>query len=643
MTDYSPNRKLPPRAMAHPPLRSSAYNTKPASPLGQAMVALALGLGLLAFLLVVTPVGYGLAYNGRIFPGVSVSGVDLSGQTPQQAAALLAEQISYPSDGKIVFQDGAIVWTATPSELGLYFDSQNTALAAYQSGRIGNLAQRYLDRFKGWYSGIELSPVFVWDEQTALNYLQGIATQIDKPIIEASIGLQGVQVTVNSGQIGRKVDVLAAQEVLRTQMQMLQDGIVPLAVDETPPVILDASAQAALAQQILSAPLVLQVENTEEGDLGPWTLEPTVLATMLTIQRVETGDTATYQVGLDQEILRTYLEGISPGLLRWPINARFIFNDETRQLEVIQPSVIGRSLDIDTSLQVINQKLSEGVHTIALDMEFTNPQVADDATAEQLGISEAVSVYTSYFYGSSSERIMNIQLASARFHGFLVPPGGTLSMSDVLGDVSLDTGYAEAWIIFGDRTIKGVGGGVCQVSTTLFRTAFFGGFQIDERYSHAYRVGYYEQTRSGGYDTSLAGLDATVYAPVVDFKFTNDSSYWLLMETYVDPSARTLTWKFYSTSDGRAVDWQTSGITNIVDELDPIYEENAELAKGEIRQVDWGVDGADVTVTRTVSRDGQVIHQDTFNTHYVPWRDIYQYGPGTEDMPPEPTETPNPY
>jgi vancomycin resistance protein YoaR len=187
-----------------------------------------------------------------------------------------------------------------------------------------------------------------------------------------------------------------------------------------------------------------------------------------------------------------------------------------------------------------------------------------------------------------------------------------------------------------------VGGGVCQVSTTLFRTAFFGGYQIDERYSHAYRVGYYEQTASGDHNPSLAGLDATVFAPVVDFKFTNDSPSWLLMETYVYPDARMLTWKFYSTSDGRTVDWDTSGLTNVVEALDPIYEENADLAKGEVRQVDWAVEGADITVTRTVTRDGVVIHQDTFNTHYVPWRDIFQYGPGTKDMPPEPTKKPKP-
>jgi vancomycin resistance protein YoaR len=260
----------------------------------------------------------------------------------------------------------------------------------------------------------------------------------------------------------------------------LSDGIIPLKVQETQPVILDASQQAEVAKKILSAPLVLQLESPEEGDPGPWTYEPVALAPMLAIERVETSEGVQYQVGLSSQNLRTFLENVAPQLVRYPEDARFIFNDETHQLELIQAAKIGRELDIETSLQLIQQKLLAGEHTITLDMEYTNPQVTDEATAEQLGIREAVSVYTSYFYGSSAERMQNIQLSAARFHGVLIPPGGTFSMADVLGDVSLDNGYAEALIIFGDRTIKGVGGGVCQVSTTLF-TVFFGGYQIDER------------------------------------------------------------------------------------------------------------------------------------------------------------------
>jgi vancomycin resistance protein YoaR len=256
--------------------------------------------------------------------------------------------------------------------------------------------------------------------------------------------------------------------------------------------------------------------------------------------------------------------------------------------------------------------------------------VGNDATAEKLGITAATSVQNSYFYGSSASRVKNIQTAAGRFHGLLVAPGETFSMAQALGDVSLDTGYAEALIIFGNRTIKGVGGGVCQVSTTLFRTAFFGGYPIVERYPHAYRVSYYEYTRSGNVDTDLAGLDATVFVPVVDFKFTNDTPNWLLMETYVDPQARVLTWKFYSTPDGRHVEWETTGLRNIEDPPEPLYQENEDLKRGEIRQVDWEAAGADVTVTRTITRDGQVISQDEFATHYLPWGAVYEYGPGTK-------------
>ncbi len=253
-----------------------------------------------------------------------------------------------------------------------------------------------------------------------------------------------------------------------------------------------------------------------------------------------------------------------------------------------------------------------------------------NSTAEQLGIRELVSEHTSYFYGSDKQRVQNIKTAAARFHGVLVAPGETFSMAEVMGDVSLDTGYAEAWIIFGDRTIKGVGGGVCQVSTTLFRTVFLGGYPVVERYPHAYRVGYYEQTAAGGLNSNLAGLDATVYVPVVDFKFTNDTPNWLLMETYVNAAAQKITWKFYSTSDGRQVDWDTTGLTNVVKAPKPQYIENNNLAKGKIKQVDWEVDGADVTVTRVVYRDGEIYLQDSYTTHYQPWRAVYEYGPGTK-------------
>ena len=609
-----------------------------ASPLGQAILSLAIGLALLTALVVLVPGVYSYVYDGRIYPGVAVGGVDLSGLTIQQATALLNERLDYPTRGKIAFQEGTTLWTVKPADLGLFLDVQTTALAAYNLGRTGSLLERIADRWRAWSAGVDLAPLMVFDQRIAQNYLQGLAKQIDRPIIEATLGVNGVDVVVNSGQVGRTLDIPMALSRLNTQLQTLTDGLVPLVVNETPPVILDATTQAELARKILSAPLTIQIPKVEEGDPGPWTFEPAALAQMLTIQRVKTDTGEIYQVGLSNDALRNFLMNIAPSLSRAPQNARFTFNDETRKLELIESDVIGRSLDVDLSLQQINQQLLAGQHTVDLVMQTTNPAVMNDATAESLGITEQTSVYTSYFYGSDSARIQNIQTAASRFHGLLVAPGETFSMAEVLGDVSLDTGYAEALIIFGDRTIKGVGGGVCQVSTTLFRTVFFGGYQVDVRWPHAYRVKYYEQTSTGGHNQDLAGLDATVFAPQVDFRFTNDSPYWLLMETY--PSKNSLIWKFYSTSDGRTVEWDTSGLKNIVEPPDPLYEENPDLEKDVIKQVDWAVDGADVAITRQVLRGGEVIHEDTFNTHYLPWQAKYQYGPGTEVPTPEPSPTP---
>jgi vancomycin resistance protein YoaR len=599
------------------------------------MAAVTGGLGVFAVALAGIWIGFNASFAGKVYPGVSVAGVDLSGLPPAEAAARLQNDLNYPAQGKILFKDREAIWLASPAQLGFFLDTQSSATSAYEYGRSGNPLIRLLTQFKAWYFGTSLPPRYVFDERVARDFLAGIAAQVNVQKVEATLGVEGTDVVVRPGQVGRLLDVTATLEGLRTQLASLRDGEIALTMTEDTPVILDAEEQAEIARRILSEALTLTMPEAKEGDPGPWTFQPDALAQMITIERVASPEGESYQVGLEAEGLREFLDGIAPELVKYRQNARFIFNDNSRQLEVIKPAVIGRTLNVDGTIQTINQKLLAGDHRIALDVEYTEPEVGDNATALDLGITELVSSHTSYFYGSSSERIQNITTASSRFHGILVAPWATFSMSDWLGDVSLDTGYAEALIIFGNRTIQGVGGGVCQVSTTLFRTVFFGGYPIVERYPHAYRVGYYELRADGGYDTSLAGLDATVFAPLVDFKFTNDSEDWLLMETYVEPAARTLTWKFYSTSDGREVDWETTGLKNIVEPPKPLYEENPELAKGEIKQVDWEVQGADVTVTRTVTIGGEVLYSDTISTNYLPWRAVFQYGPGTKGMPPK--------
>jgi len=588
--------------------------------------------GLLLFFLSIAAVtsGYQMYYSGRIFPGVSVAGVDISGLALEEAALRLNQNLIYPYAGQILFRESDKAWLAAPAQLGMVFDVNASVQSAYRVGRSGGLFSSLAAQMNSWRGGVDVSPVILFDQRVAYDYLQSIAAQIDKPVIEASLIIQGAQVSDTLGQVGRLVNVDTTLLNLTAQLQSFRDGEVPLVVEDQAPQILDASAAATTARQILSAPLTLSIPDMQSGDPSPWVVDVQTLANMLLVTRVPADSGEQYRISLDATILQPFLEGIAASLDRGSEDARFTFNDDTRQLDLIQPAVIGRKLDVDATLAAIQEKALQGEHNVPLALIYTQPAVGSDATAESLGITGLVSQQSTYFRGSSSERIQNIQTAADRFKGLLVAPGQTFSMAEALGDISLENGFQEALIISNGRTIKGVGGGVCQVSTTLFRTVFFGGYPIVERYAHAYRVYYYEQS-AYGYDSNMAGLDATVFVPLVDLKFTNDTPYWLLMETYVNEGARRLTWKFYSTSDGRTVDWTTTGLQDVVPAPDPLFQENSDLEPGEMKQVDWAADGANVTVTRIVWRGGQVLYNDTISTHYTAWQAVCEYGPGTED------------
>jgi vancomycin resistance protein YoaR len=169
-----------------------------------------------------------------------------------------------------------------------------------------------------------------------------------------------------------------------------------------------------------------------------------------------------------------------------------------------------------------------------------------------------------------------------------------------------------------------VGGGVCQVSTTLFQSAFWAGFPIEERWEHGYRVGYYD-------DGEGAGMDATIYSPIVDLKFTNSTPHHLLIENYYNENFESLTFKFYSTSMGREVIKGDVQVSNVVPPQPDVWEFNEELEEGEVLQVDWAVEGADYRVPREVyNANGELLIQEVWSSHYIPWQNIYQYGPGVD-------------
>jgi len=574
-------------------------------------------------------------YARSIYPGVTVHGIDLSGLTRAQAIDKLSREFAYPRAPAFTFRYNDRAWTATPAQLGVSLAADATVSRAYGYGRSGDWWLDLQDQFWAWYEGTDLAPIVVYEPARAADYLRGVAADIDSPPVEASLTVSGTQVAVTPGQYGYTVNIEKSLALIADPIQRLGTADTQLVIDEYRPGVLDASAQAATAQRILSEPLTLVLDNPRPGDPGPWTFPPEQLAAMLIIQRVDDANGARYEVALNAEQLQPFLETLAPQMAITPRDARFIFNDDTRELEMIpgQEAIEGRALNVAATIQNINAQAVAGGHTVPLIFDVLKPQHGRDTKAADLGITGLVSDQVTYFTGSSAERINNIKVGAAQFHGILIPPGGTFSFNEYLGDISLDTGFSEALIIYAGRTIKGVGGGICQVSTTAFRAAFFGGYPIIERHSHAYRVGYYER----GYGP---GLDATIFSPVADFKFVNDREAWLLIETYTYNN-QTLQYKFYSKDDGRKVSVSTPEVKNVISAPQDKYEENPELPTGEIKQVDYKADGADTTVWRKVERDGQILLEDVIKTRYLPWQAVFQYGPGTQ-LPEGANATPTP-
>ena len=582
---------------------------------------------LLVFLLVIIVAGYEFLHQDEIYPGVStVFGVDLTGMTRQGAAAALEARFTYPDDAVFVFHYGGRSWEFTARELGVRLDAEATANAAYNAGREDGWLASLLAQVNLWTNGYPVAPVVVFDQSEAESLLKQIAAEaIDRPVIDATLVIRGGRAEATRSQVGRRMDVAATLSALRGEIVALRTrSEINVVVDETQPQVRDVSAAAERVNLALSTPITFYMEG--ENASGPWKISVEELEAMLVLEEVQRDDgTVEYEVSLDPTQARAFLEELAPELTSEPVNARFVFDDDTRQLEVIQPSETGRALDIEDTLTRFQEAVfasDAASRRVRLAFYDVPPDVPDTATAQQLGITELVEQHTTYFSGSTAARRKNIQVAASRFHGLVIPPGGIFSFNEWLGDVSVETGYEQGLIIVGDQTITGVGGGVCQVSTTAFQTAFYAGFPILDRVNHAYRVSYYEQGEG-------PGMDATVYSPVVDFRFVNDTPYHLLIETYYNGARSTLTWKFYSTDVGRRVVKDGPYIRNQTPPPAPIYRANPQLAPGQIRHVDYATSGADVYVYRTVYEgDRVIIDHEEFYSHYVPWPDQYEVAPG---------------
>ncbi|MCX6782478.1 MAG: VanW family protein [Candidatus Levybacteria bacterium] len=306
-----------------------------------------------------------------------------------------------------------------------------------------------------------------------------------------------------------------------------------------------------------------------------------------------------------------------------PVNALFTF--ENGKVVAFRLSSEGSFVDIVALKKAIwikipNITFYEKMRTIIIPIpiKIIKPEIDIDK-ANNLGIKELIGSGTSLFHGSIKERVYNINLAVSKINGILINNNEIFSFNKYLGDISAFTGFKKAYTIQNGKTILGDGGGVCQVSTTLFRATLNAGLPIIERHAHTYRVGYYEQE-------SDPGIDATIYSPSIDFKFKNDTGHSILIQSFVDNNFERLSILFYGSNDNRQTTISKSIITTQIAPGETIYQDDSSLAKGQIKQTEYATWGANVYFIREVKKNGKIIISEKYSSYYQPWASVFIKG-----------------
>ena len=601
-------------------------------------VAIVAGAGLFA--------GWQFWHTDRIFSGVRVAGVPVGGET--RASALLRvhkELTPYPlapvflehspdSAGGGGFAGAAARrWALGSDLLTPQADLEEAVNAAYHVGRQGGLFERIFSQWQAFNGMQTVWPAVVISEGIVRQAVGNAAVEVRRPSRPAiEIGDLSLP-----PQPGLDVDIAATAQLIMAQVESGQSGTVPLqtyitalpqsaATDSTQ----DSTGASTSATEggpgvtsrgIPAQPVVLQHEPSGTA----FALDGALL------QRIMPGGDPSF---LNEEALRYVVEGWARQVSYPAQDARLRFDDATSSLTVLQQSRAGQSLNVDLTIESVRQALATEHRTGSLPIIGIPPAV-DSGRLNELGIRELVASGSTYFKGSSNTRVYNIEVAAEKLVGVVVAPGGVFSFNSSIEAVSGANGFEDSAIIWGDRTAVGVGGGVCQVSTTVFRAALEGGFPFLERYNHGYVVSWYGEP----------GFDATIYTPSVDLRFLNDTDAHLLVQPVVDSVEGILTFRFYGTKPDREVEIGEAEYKDIKQPGEPVYQEDASLEAGQVKQVEWAKEGLTAIVIRKVTENGTT-REDRITSVYRPWNAMYLYGPGTvipgvtdvEEPTPAPTE-----
>lgn len=559
-------------------------------------------------------VAFFASYNGRMYPNVYINGIDVNRLTKQETKQRLIDSLAIPDTVKINIANPASndsqIYPLPTNIFKPRFDYDSAATQAYTIGRQGNILSDAIDALQTAVYGKRFTTPLNADHDELYNQISIIASQIKNLPTPPSAFIENGEVKINKGENGYELDIELATNSVISAIEEGKNSVTlypkqkQVSLNTTQVEIYKSTADKLLGKD-LNLELDKQVvAKIDDGELISF-IDP-------------------YSNTPNTEKVTDYLTKISNSVNRDPVNPVFEFKDN--RVQEFKPAEDGIKLNADETTQKIvdgmNQLLSsdlDGVGVV-LGVSRTAPEIQTQEVND-LGIKELIGVGTSSFRGSISSRVHNIKVAASKLNGVLIPPGEVFSFVNTLGDISTLTGYQQAYVIQGNETVLGDGGGVCQVSTTFFRAALDAGLPIIERHAHSYRVGYYEQG-------SPPGIDATIYYPTVDIKIKNDTPAHILIQTIADTKNYTLKFEFYGTSDGRVSTISKPVITESTPPPEDQYIDDPTLPAGQIKQIDYKAWGAKVNFNYTVTRNGEQLINKTFYSNYKPWQAKFLRGTG---------------
>ena len=558
----------------------------------------------------------GLAFSGSrltLAAGTTVAGVDVGGLPEGEAVRILSERAATVEQKPIVFTAGGQQYALSASQLGVEPDWQQAVkIAAAEGGGFGPV--RGFRRLRARLFGIDVTPPVAAYDAAVRYKLDQIARAIDRRGVDAKLVRKGLAVQVVEGRAGRELDRDGASTVVVESLAGFDRGApVALPLVATAPKVAgtELADAATRARTALSAPLRLVYGETR------WRVPRWRIAPLLALPSGGSTD-----VSISGRRAEEYLERLSATVSHQPQDAHFQVT-ATGKI-VIKPSAPGLQLDLAATAKAIAAAaFSSDRRTANLVVRVAEPARTTEI-AKTMGIESVVSSYTTT-YGGTPGRLNNVQLVAKLIDGTLIKPGGTFSFNQTTGERTAEKGFQEAPVIINGELQNGLGGGICQVSTTVFNAVFEGGLPITARTNHALYISHYP-----------LGRDATVNYPDLDLRFSNDTDHWLLLRTFV--GAGSLTVNLYGTPVNRRVESTTEPLV----ETGPVPEtvtEDPALEKGKRIVDELGSPPRQTGVQRLVyDANGKLLYDNTWRSFYVGEPSLVRVG--TKEPPKKPAVKP---